>query len=1159
MAHTKIQIHFELSPHSSARVSMASRVDIDALKARIKRWEHEFQTTRGRRPVRADVEADVAVKTMYSEYKALSCAPRAARTPERRATAAVSRAEDDANVKTVSYRDIQRGLAATESGGDDDDEAIEATPVKAARTRPATELSLTPRRSPRLVNRTRNDENGCVPPSVAMGAVAQTSVMRRPLVETTVSVKTDFASRVGGGATSTKAFASLKSARERAIGEDGKTVPLLCEATIAAMRDGANRVKRETMELGVSAMLNEDKTKKRRKKADAPVVVGATAASAVAVARTGGNASTSAARDAGAATSEPTKPKTAADIRAEFEAEQKRAKLKASKGNFIKTNLKRTYKSKVKNGARKKAATHYRYGGGRRGKNKAEDREDAPKVDAEPPSIWASGDWTEPPPEADVAMVDKLTPAKKALKAREAADGLAREYITAAAAECAKAEAERRARLEVGPEMQAAIALAARDPSEENLTDVLKRGFGHDGFRPGQLEIVQRVLRGENTLAMLPTGAGKSLTYQLPAMLLPGLTLVVSPLLALMADQLDSLPPSLPGGSLRSDMHRNDMWETLTRLRAGEFKVLFVSPERLLNEHFVNDLLNLQGGVSLAVIDEAHCVSEWSHNFRPAYHRLGRILGDRVQAKTTLALTATATKKTELSLIKQLGIPSDGVLRNVRVRDNLILSVMRVPELAREKTLLHMLKYDELLQTGSVIVYTSFRADADKVATYLYDNGIKAKSYHAKQEPAQRRQTQSEFMMSKIRVVVATIAFGMGLDKSDVRAVINFALPRSPEAYIQQAGRAGRDGAPAACVTFIDPVDYLRSRSLTYADGVDRPSITKLLQHIFQSGPVSAKESTGENEAWTPCVGAIAANEMEIKLDMRIEAIETVLSCLDLWGEGLIDIRSRDPSAVNELDAQHAKGLIRVLPDLRATCEAEFYGRSPAEIGEECPLAAAIAKLVPKPKASKYKFKIVDAAMLMQSGFDDVAAQLKALSKHDQVRYELSDRAVGFEIIRQPPKDIIPLATALADHCRDIEACSVGKIDALYIAMDNAANAENEDAQGELLRTCLAEYLDENTDMLPSPPDVVKCESTLLGPDVKTLLAHRSGGKGGGSGMMSARAVARILHGLNSPAFPSKEWARHHTWKRHNDVDFSVILARAEEAIASARGIGKKT
>ena len=1098
--------------------------DARALRDAIDAWRAMFLASHGRAPRREDVEACENVRDLFRRYKA-RVVMRASSASPARGDGAIARSPRVATRKT--HEEIRAALARGETASDGEDgsdaEAVEGTPAKAART-PRRSPRRTPRRSPRLVG--RGGEN----------------VDRSNVDASRCVVRSLF----GGGRVT---FSAVKRARDEAVARGGEAA--LSEAAVAAVvSEAAMERRRGGVANDATALLREeDGARKKKRAAETTARARTSAASSSAVA--------AASKDArGAVAGEEPRPKTAADFRAEHEAKLAEQKAIAKAGNYVKTNLKRTYKSKVKNGARKKPAQHYRYGGGRRAKNKAEDyaAKDADGTNAvvEPPSIWAAGDWCEPPPNA-TAEEDALTPAKKALRAREKADGLAREYITAAAEESRKAEAERRARLQVGPELEAAIARARDDPSEENLTEVLNRGFGHESFRPGQLEIITRILRGDNTLALLPTGAGKSLTYQLPALLLPGLTIVISPLLALMADQMDSLPPSLPGGALRSDMDRNDMWETLTRLRAGKIKVLFVSPERLLNENFVNDLQTVGGGVSLACIDEAHCVSEWSHNFRPAYHRLGRILSDRVRAKTTLALTATATKKTELSLIKQLGISSEGVLRNVRVRDNLILSVMRVPEMAREKTLLYMLKHDELLQTGSIIVYTATQRDSERVAAYLYNEGIKAKAYHAGQEPAQRRQTQAEFMMSKVRVVVATIAFGMGLDKSDVRAVINFSLPRSPEAYIQQAGRAGRDGAPAACITFLDTNDYLRSRSLAFSDGVDRPSIAKLLQFVLQSGPILKKvEDEGE---WTPCVGALSASEMEIKLDMRIEAIETVLSCLDLWGEGLIDIRSQDPSVVNELDVAHAKGLIRILPDIRSTCEAEFFERSPGEIGKDCPLAAAIEKLVPKPKGSLYKFKIVDACTHMQCGFDEVASQLKALAKNDKVTYTLSDRAVGFEIVRAPPKDIYPLAKALADHCGEIEACSVGKLDALYNAMDQAADAENDEAQGEHLRRCLAEYLNEDSDMLPSPPACVKRESNLLLADIKVLLAHRSGGKSGGAGMMTARAVARILHKLHSPAFPLKEWSRHHTWGRHVDVDFKEILDRAEEEIAKARKI----
>lgn len=1095
----------------------------DALRAEIDEWRARFRERHGRDVARADVESDAKMRATFREYRALG---ELRNVQNRRAdvtTTGDAGREDAPKARTKTLEELRRAMTSTEV--ETEGEAIEATPIKAPRDDRGADarkaMESTPRRSPRIARMKKESENV---DGLSFGIGSKTRAVNRALF--------------GGQPKKAGAsFAEVKRKRDDVVAKDG--VQALSESAIRAVESLGET--RGPIANDTTKLLRVEEGKGRKKRA-----------------ATDGSRAPAPKKVASTSDAVEPKAKTAADIRAEHAARIADEKAASRRGNFKKFNPKGTWKQKVKNGARKKAANHYRYGGGRRAANKAEDRaERDPNAteSAEPPSVWAGGDWCEPPPSTLVenAVEDGLTPAKRALRAREKADGLAREYITAEAAASAKAEAERRAKLQVGPELEAAIQRAKSDPNKENLTEVLIRGFGHDNFRSGQLEIITRILRGENTLALLPTGAGKSLTYQLPAMLISGLTIVISPLLALMADQMDSLPPSLPGGALRSDMDRNDMWETLTRLRAGKIKVLFVSPERLLNDNFINDLQDVPGGVSLACVDEAHCVSEWSHNFRPAYHRLGRILNDRVRAKTTLALTATATKKTELSLIRQLNIPNEGVLRNVRVRDNLILSVMRVPEKLREKTLVYMLKHDELLQTGSIIVYTATQRDSERVAAFLYNEGVKAKAYHAGQEPAQRRQTQAEFMGSRVRVVVATIAFGMGLDKSDVRAVINFSLPRSPEAYIQQAGRAGRDGAPAACITFLDTSDYLRSRSLTFSDGVDRPSIAKLLQFVLQSGPI-LKKAAHEGD-WTPCVGALSASEMEIKIDMRIEAIETVLSCLDLWGEGIIDIRSQDASVVNELDPAHAKGLIRILPDIRATCEAEFFERPPKAIGEDCPLAAAIDKLVPKPKGSMYKFKIVDACTHMQCGFDEVSAQLKALAKHDNVRYTLSDRAVGFEIVRAPPKDIQPLAKALADHCADIEACSVGKLDALYNAMDEAANAESDEAQGEHLRQRLAEYLNEDSDMVPSPPACVKTESNLLLVDIKVLLAHRSGGKNGGAGMMTARAVARILHKLHSPAYPAKEWGRHHAWGRHADVDFKHILARAEEEIAKARKI----
>ena len=283
-----------------------------------------------------------------------------------------------------------------------------------------------------------------------------------------------------------------------------------------------------------------------------------------------------------------------------------------------------------------------------------------------------------------------------------------------------------------------------------------------------------------------------SLTLSLPpqfaALLLPGVTLVVSPLVALMEDQLEHLPPSLPGAVLHSMQTPEQAAATLDALRAGRLKVLFVAPERLLSQRFITlaQELPAEARFTFACVDECHCISEWSHNFRPAYHRLGHALRNDLGISQVLALTATATQRTEAAVASTLRIAEEDVLRNACVRQNLRLTVSRETR-DRDRSLLELLRPGgRLSRAKSVIAYCSYKGEADRLAQFLFTNGVLALSYHAGKKTEERRRAQTLFLANKVRVIAATVAFGMGLDKPDVGAVVNFGLPHSIEAYVQQ-------------------------------------------------------------------------------------------------------------------------------------------------------------------------------------------------------------------------------------------------------------------------------------------------------------------------------------------------------------------------------------
>ncbi|MEH6791672.1 DNA helicase RecQ [Parasphingorhabdus sp.] len=334
------------------------------------------------------------------------------------------------------------------------------------------------------------------------------------------------------------------------------------------------------------------------------------------------------------------------------------------------------------------------------------------------------------------------------------------------------------------------------------LLPLLKSTFGFGAFRGMQAAVLERVMAGQNTLAVMPTGSGKSLCYQLPALANTGTTIVISPLIALMHDQLRSAEAvGIRAATLTSaDDNRA---ETIARLKAGELDLLYAAPERASQPHF-RELLE-QADISLFAIDEAHCVSEWGHDFRPDY-RLLRPLLDHFGSVPRLALTATADAHTREDILVQLGIPAEGMILAGFDRPNIRYGISPRSGLARQIG-------DLVARTpGPGIVYAQTRAATEKMASQIAATGRSARAYHAGLPPEVRQKNQHDFVASEDMVMVATIAFGMGIDKPDVRFVAHAGLPKSIEAYYQETGRAGRDGDPAEAHMFWGAEDFAKAR-----------------------------------------------------------------------------------------------------------------------------------------------------------------------------------------------------------------------------------------------------------------------------------------------------------------------------------------------------------
>jgi ATP-dependent DNA helicase RecQ len=395
--------------------------------------------------------------------------------------------------------------------------------------------------------------------------------------------------------------------------------------------------------------------------------------------------------------------------------------------------------------------------------------------------------------------------------------------------------------------------------------ELLADRFGFASFRPGQQEVVETLLAGRSALAVFPTGAGKSLCYQLPALAFGGVTVVVSPLIALMKDQIDFLVrQGVDAARLDSSLDAGEVRGVSDRLRAGTLKLLYVAPERFNNERFLAQLAGTT--ISLFAVDEAHCISEWGHNFRPDYLKLA-VRSRELGAERVLALTATATPAVVDDIRAAFGIEERDAFVTGFYRPNLTMLTTPVRAHERDQALIDRLRERP---PGSTIVYVTLQRTAQRVAALLAAAGFPARAYHAGMTSADRVDVQEWWTHADRNVVVATIAFGMGIDKADVRYVYHLNLPKGLESYSQEIGRAGRDGDPSVCELFACRDDVPTLENFAFGDTPTPEAIAGLLDDVFAHDP-------GEQFA-------VSEYELSSRHDVRPLVLKTILTYLELDG-----------------------------------------------------------------------------------------------------------------------------------------------------------------------------------------------------------------------------------------------------------------------------------